>query len=270
MATTNQVAKAKQNFASFVKQPAVVGNLTQTLGSVAKSKEFLASISSAVGTNPSLQECDFGTIVSSALIGNALKLSPSPQLGYFYLVPFKDTNNNRKTATFQLGYKGYLQLAIRSGQYEVINVGTVKEGELISWNPFTETLEIEPIDDEDIRDNTPTSGYFATFKLINGFKKTIYWKKSKMESHAQKYSKGYAAKKGYTFWEKDFDSMAQKTMLRQLLSKWGIMSIEMQTAFEKDETYEDKDGNNVHFDNVVENVEIVEQPQPTEHVDPFA
>lgn len=266
----NQVAVKKQNFASFVKQPQVVGNLAQTLGSVAKSKEFLASVTSAVSTNPDLQKCDFGTIVSSALIGNALKLSPSPQLGYFYLVPFNDRKNNRTTATFQLGYKGYLQLAIRSGQYEVINVGTIKEGELVSWNPFTETLDIEPIDDEDIRDNTPTSGYFATFKLINGFKKTIYWKKSKMESHANKYSKGYAAKKGYTFWEKDFDSMAQKTMLRQLLSKWGIMSVEMQTAFEKDETYEDNEGNNVHFDNVVEDAEVVEQVQDQNKTDaPF-
>lgn len=102
------------------------------------------------------------------------------------------------------------------------------------------------------------------FELVNGFRKSIYWSKSKMEQHALKYSKGYSAKKGYTFWEKDFDGMAYKTMLRQLISKWGIMSIDMQMAFEKDMTVETEDGKTVYFD--TEYTEETVEPTPKKEV----
>ena len=105
---------------------------------------------------------------------------------------------------------------------------------MISFNPLDEEIEVQLIEDETARENAPTIGYYAMFEYTNGFKKAIYWSREKMESHAEKYSQGYKAKKGYTFWEKDFDSMACKTMLRQLISKWGIMSIEMQRAIESD------------------------------------
>ena len=127
-----------------------------------------------------------------------------------------------------------MQLAIRSGYYKKLNVIAIKEGELIKYDPLTEELEVNLIEDDEVRENTPTVGYYAMFEYMNGFRKTLYWSKKKMEAHALKYSPGYKAKKGYTFWEKDFDGMAYKTMLRQLISKWGIMSIEMQTAMEKD------------------------------------
>lgn len=130
--------------------------------------------------------------------------------------------------------KGYIQLAIRSGQYKKLNVLAIKEGELIRYNPLDEEIEVQLIEDEEAREAAPTIGYYAMFEYTNGFKKTMYWSKKKMEAHALKYSKGYAAKKGYTFWEKDFDAMAYKTMLRQLISKWGIMSIEMQSAIDAD------------------------------------
>lgn len=139
----------------------------------------------------------------------------------------------------QISDKGYVQLALRSGYYKSLNVFSVKEGELKKWNPLTEELEIDPIEDDEIREKTPSIGYVATFEYLNGFRKTIYWSRKKMEAHALRYSKGYAAKKGYTFWEKDFDAMAYKTMLRQLISKWGIMSIDLQTAFEQDSIVED-------------------------------
>lgn len=208
--------------------------INNTLQDPKRAQRFIASISSAVAVNPALQDCDAGTILSCALLGESLNLSPSPQLGQYYLVPFKDNKNNRMVATFILGYKGYIQLAIRSGQYRHINVLPIKKGELVSYDPLTEEIKVNLMQDELAREAAPTMGYYAEFEYLNGFKKSLYWSREKMEQHALQYSMGYKAKKGYTFWEKDFDGMGQKTMLRQLISKWGIMSIEMRDAFERD------------------------------------
>ena len=215
--------------------------INNTIKDQKKRERFIAAITSAVAINPLLQECDPSTILSGALLGESLGLSPSPQLGQYYLVPFNNTKKGCKDAQFQLGYKGYVQLALRSGYYKSLNVFSIKAGELKKWNPLTEELDIEMIEDEETREKTATIGYVASFEYLNGFRKTIYWSKTKMEAHALRYSKGYAAKKGYTFWEKEFDAMAYKTMLRQLISKWGIMSIELQTAFEQDVIVEDPD-----------------------------
>lgn len=173
------------------------------------------------------------------------------------MVPFNkksyDANGKEitiKVAQFQIGYKGYIQLAERTGVYKTINVLSIKEGELIKYDPLNETIEVNLIEDDDIREQTATVGYYAMFEYLNGFRKTMYWTKKKMLSHADKYSKAFN-KESYqklldgkipqkdlwkysSFWYKDFDGMAWKTMLRQLISKWGIMSIEMQEAFEKD------------------------------------
>lgn len=250
MTVQNSLVKKQTNFAGYVKNPAVVQSIYKTLGSEIKGKKFVASIISAVNTNPELQTCDFSTTVSAGLTGEALNLSPSPQLGQYYLVPFNDRKNNRRVATFNLGYKGFIQLAIRSGQYKRLNVVSVKEGELLKYNPFDEEIEVKPIENERQREQAPTIGYYAMFELINGFRKTMYWSKEKMEEHALKYSQGYRAKKGYTFWEKDFDGMAYKTMLRQLISKWGVMSIDMQNAFTSDMAYKESDDSEpVYVDN---------------------
>ncbi len=131
--------------------------------------------------------------------------------------------------------KGYIQLAIRSGQYRKLNVLEIKEGELIRFSPLEEDLEVRLIQDEGEREAAPTVGYYAMFEYINGFRKAIYWSREQMEAHAFRYSKSYQKKNGKSFWEKDFDAMGKKTMLRQLISKWGIMSAELQTALEKDE-----------------------------------
>lgn len=176
------------------------------------------------------------SIISSALLGESLNLSPSPQLGHYYMVPFKDNKAGITKATFQLGWKGYYQLALRSGQYKNIDAVAIKEGELDHYDPITGEIKITAISDPLEREKARTVGYYAYFELINGFRKAIYWPKEKMEAHALKYSKGYAAKKGYTFWEKDFDGMALKTMYRQLIGKYGIMSIEMQKAYANDMT----------------------------------
>lgn len=236
MAVNNSLVKqgAKPKFTAVINSDGYKRLINSTLGNPAKAARFVTAITSAVTTNPALADCDAQTIVSAGLLGEGLNLSPSPQLGQYYLVPFNDRKNGRKVAQFQLGYKGYIQLAIRSGQYKKLNVLPIKEGELISFNPLDEEIEVQLIEDETARENAPTIGYYAMFEYTNGFKKAIYWSREKMESHAEKYSQGYKAKKGYTFWEKDFDSMACKTMLRQLISKWGIMSIEMQRAIESD------------------------------------
>ena len=239
--------------------------INQTLGDKDRATRFIASISSAVATNQALQECDAGTILSGALLGESLHLSPSPQLGQYYLVPFNDSKKGYKVAQFQLGYKGYIQLAIRSGQYKKLNVLAIKRGELIKYDPLNEEIEVNLIEDEEERENAETIGYYAMFEYTNGFRKSLYWSKSKMEKHALKYSSGYKAKKGYTYWEKDFDGMAYKTMLRQLISKWGIMSIDMQQAVEKDMATINTDGTYEYVDN--EEDIVIEQEEPKEEIE---
>ena len=222
---------------------------------------FISSVVSAVNNNPALQECTNQSILSAALLGESLNLSPSPQLGQYYMVPFNDKNKGKVTQ-FQLGYKGYIQLAIRSGQYKKLNVLGIKEGELIRFDPMNEEIEVKLIEDEEAREQAPTIGYYAMFEYTNGFRKAMYWSRRKMEAHALKYSKGYQAKKGYTFWEKDFDGMAYKTMLRQLISKWGIMSIDMVSAMDADMAVINEDGTKDYVDNDDSVIDMEpEQPQ---------
>ena len=254
----------KPKFSVAIQSDTYKNLINQTLGDKDRATRFIASISSAVATNQDLQQCDAGTILSAALLGESLNLSPSPQLGQYYLVPFNDSKRGCKVAQFQLGYKGYIQLAIRSGQYKKLNVLAIKKGELIKYDPLNEEIEVNLIEDEEERENAETVGYYAMFEYTNGFRKSIYWSKSKMEKHALKYSAGYKAKKGYTFWEKDFDGMAYKTMLRQLISKWGIMSIDMQQAVEKDMATINTDGTYEYVEN--EDETIIEQEEPMEEV----
>lgn len=235
---SNQVQERRPTFSAMISTPGYQKLINNTLKDPAKAQRFIASITSAVATNPTLQECDPSTILSGALLGESLNLSPSPQLGQYYLVPFNNTKKGCKDAQFQIGYRGLVQLALRSGYYKRLNVLAVKAGELKSFNPLTEEIELDLMTDELEREKAPSIGYVASFEYLNGFTKTIYWSREKMEAHAQRYSKGYAARKGYTFWEKDFDAMAFKTMLRQLISKWGVMSIDLQSAIEADSASE--------------------------------
>lgn len=237
----------KQGLTAYLTQEAVKNQINNVIGGK-DGQRFISSIVSAVNANPQLQECTNASILSAALLGESLKLSPSPQLGMYYFVPFNDKSRG-KVAQFQLGYKGYIQLAIRSGQYRKLNVLAIKEGELIRFDPLTEDIEINLIEDEEERENTPTAGYYAFFEYTNGFRKAIYWSKKKMIAHAEKYSAGYRAHKGYTFWEKDFDGMAFKTMLRQLISKWGIMSIDMMSAMDADMAVINEDGSKDYVEN---------------------
>lgn len=282
---TNQLVNKGQNKTKFGVFLSQEGVKTLVRNSVKDDKSFISSLLTAVSQNPQLAQCDQASILSAGLTGASLGLQCNQTLGQFYMLPFNDKKNNRMVAQFVLGYKGLLQLAIRSGYYERINVVPIKEGEYISYNPLTEEFKAKIIIDDMIREKTATIGYYAMFKYSNGFTKTLYWSKEKMENHALTYSKGYAAKKGYTFWEKDFDAMAQKTMLRQILSKWGILSVELQKALINDEQVIDVNGQPIEIeeeqkqltDGKTEQKKTVETKkeesiteQPTETIDPLA
>lgn len=279
MAVENQLSEKKQQpkFSVAIQSKSYQKLIQNTLGDSKRAARFVAAITSAVSNNSKLQQCEAGTILSAALLGEALNLSPSPQLGQYYLVPYeRNTGKGKETvlkAQFQLGYKGYLQLAIRSGYYKKINVLPIKVGELEYFDPLEEQIKIHMIEDEEIRENADTIGYYAMFEYLNGFRKAIYWSKKKMESHAVTYSHFDLEKKKQfdkgeipqrdlwqysSFWYKDFDAMACKTMLRQLISKWGIMSIELQEAYEKDMSIVYEDGQ-VEYVDKAEQEAVVEQ-----------
>lgn len=234
--------------------------INNTLGDPQRARRFVSAITSAVAVNPALQECEAGTILAGALLGESLNLSPSPQLGQYYLVPFKskakyDRQGNLLSpevvkAQFVLGYKGYIQLALRSGAYADLDVMDIKQGEYLGKDPMTGKPRFSFIEDDDERDRLETIGYMAYFEYLNGFRKVVYWSREKMLSHADKYSPAFSAKafqdiqdgkiaekdmwRYSSFWYKNFDDMAKKTLLRHIISRWGVMSIEMQTAFERD------------------------------------
>ena len=300
MAVNNSLTKTdnkskKPAFSAVINSAPYQCLIKNTLKDRNVSNRFIASVVSAVATTPALQECEAKTIVSAALLGEGLKLSPSPQLGQYYLVPFRDKKNKVTNAQFVLGYKGYIQLATRSGQYKRINAMAIKEGELIRYNPFDDEIELEYCDDEILRDSLPTKGYYAMFEYHNGFKKILYWSKEKMLLHADKYSAAFSlngtggqyAKVSYadyeagnynkkdewlysSFWYKDFDGMACKTMLRQLISKWGIMSIDMQKAYESDGGVIDENGDIDYVDNLSEQEQISENPVVIDETSPEA
>lgn len=269
MAVQNSlVAKKKATgFTAYLTADAVKEQINKVVGSK-NGTRFISSIVSAVNNNKELQTCSNSSILSAALLGESLNLSPSPQLGQYYLVPFN--NKDGKVAQFQLGYKGYIQLAIRSGQYKKINVLAIKEGELVRYDPLNEEIEVNLIEDEEEREKAATIGYYAMFEYTNGFKKAMYWSRAKMEAHALKYSAGYAAdkRKGnqYTFWSKDFDGMAYKTMLRQLISKWGIMSIDLVTAIDADMAVVNEDGSKSYVE-VEEEVNNYTENEPEKIID---
>ncbi len=247
----------KLGIGAYLNRDAVKNKINEVVGGE-NGQRLITSIVSATTANPQLQSCTNKSILAAALVGEGLKLSPSPQLGHYYFVPYNDKKQGM-VAQFQIGYKGYIQLAIRSGQYKKLNVLAIKEGELIKFDPLNEEIEVKLIEDEVERENAETIGYYAMFEYTNGFKKAMYWSKAKMESHALKYSQGYAAdrRKGtnWTFWSKDFDGMAIKTMLRQLISKWGIMSVEMQTAMDADMAVINEGGSKTYVDAVEYDVE---------------
>lgn len=294
MAVNNSLQKSQKRLGigSYLTGDAVKQRINQVIGGK-DGQRFISAVVSAVQTNPGLQECTNQSILSAALLGESLKLSPSPQLGQYYMVPFNDRERG-KVAQFQLGYKGYIQLAIRSGQYKKLNVLAIKDGELIKFDPLNEEIEVKLIEDEEQREAAETIGYYAMFEYTNGFRKAIYWSKKKMLAHADRYSQAFSANGGTvktrygektkvsysdyvagnfdpkdawmysSFWYKDFDGMAYKTMLRQLISKWGIMSIDMASAIDADMAVINDDGTKDYVDNDPDVIDMEPVSEPVQ------
>ena len=200
---------------------------------------FISSILTIVNSNAKLKECPPNSIVAAAGIAAALKLPINPSLGFAYIVPY-----NRQ-AQFQLGYRGFVQLAMRSGQYRTLNAGAVREGQIQEMDFVTgEVIRGEKISDEVV-------GYIAYMELINGFCKALYMTVEELKAHAEKYSQSYAydlrARKKSSVWSTNFDAMAKKTVLKRLLSQFGVMSIDQQssalvTALQADQAVVTEDG----------------------------
>lgn len=204
----------------LVKQDKIKQMLASTLGS--RSRQFATSLVSVVNENYQLGKVDQMSVINSAMVAATLDLPINQNLGYMWLVPYKDK------ATPQIGYKGYIQLAQRTGKYKSMNAVTVYEGQLKSWNPLTEEVDYDP---NGSTDSNKVIGYIGYFKLLNGFEKTVYWTKEEIEAHRDRFSKA----KSSGPWKTDFDAMALKTVLRSMLTKWGPMSTEMEEAVSHDE-----------------------------------
>ncbi|MCY7821200.1 recombinase RecT [Bacillus inaquosorum] len=240
----------------LLSSPSVIKRFEEVLGK--RAIQFTASILSLYNSEQMLQKTDPMSVISSAMVAATLDLPIDKNLGYAWIVPYGGK------AQFQLGYKGYIQLALRTGQYKSINCIPIHEGELQMWNPLTEEIEI----DFEKRESDAVIGYAAYFELINGFRKTVYWTKAQVEKHKKKFSKSDFG------WKNDWDAMALKTVLKAVLSKWGILSVEMQKAvIEEDETRE-----RIDITNEADSSEIIDsepsnkdEPEKTsaQEADPF-
>lgn len=304
MNQSNSTGQAKQQpkFSVAITTAGYQKLINNTLGDPERAKRFVAAITSAVAINPQLQDCDAGTILAGALLGESLNLSPSPQLGQYYLVPFEckakgpdgkviyqvDQDGNKlkdegghwiavteKKAQFVLGYKGFVQLALRSGSYADLDVIEIKQGEYLGKDKSTGKPRFEFVEDDDVRDELPVMGYMAFFEYLNGFRKVIYWSRKKMMHHADQYSPAFSASifekiqngeiakqdmwKYSSFWYKDFDDMAKKTLLRQIISRWGVMSTILQMAFERDSSLVDIGKDNEFVSTPEAQIEIAQQ-----------
>lgn len=232
------VGSAGNTIRSLLESPAIKKRFEEVLNN--KAPQYMSSIVNLVNGDTNLKKCDQMSVIASCMVAATLDLPVDKNLGYAWVVPYGNK------AQFQLGYKGYVQLALRTGQYKSINVIEVHEGELISWNPLTEELII----DFEKKKSDAVIGYAGYFELINGFKKSTYWTKEQIIKHKNKFSRSDFG------WKNDFDAMAKKTVLRNMLSKWGILSIEMQNAYVADQNQIKPDV--VETGDVKSNVDFVE------------
>lgn len=230
-AKNNQVAL---NLNQYLRSDAVLKRLSQLVGE--NAEQWISTILHVGTSSAQIRACDPKTIVHSAIQCIALKLPLDKNLGFAYIVPYKSV------AQFQMGYKGFIQLAMRSGQYKTMNVTAICEGQLIANNLLTGEIEFNA----DSKTSDKVIGYAAYFRLTNGFEKTLYMTVEQIEKHAKQYSKMFNHPE--SLWKKDFEKMALKTVLKLLLSKYGILSIEMQTAIKNDQAViNDVEGSEIDY-----------------------
>lgn len=260
MAVQNSLTKKnpqRLGMAAYLNQDAVKAQINSILGSK-RGTSFITSIVSAVQSTPALQECTQPSILQAALLGESLNLSPSASLGQFWILPYNNRKKGVKEAQFQLGANGYKQLAMRTGQYKDIDFIEIHEGEYKGRDKHTGKQVFEFIEDDEERESLPVIGYMAYFELLNGFRKSVYWTKSKMEKHADQYSQAFNIEsyrklqngeipqsdmwKYSSYWYSNFAGMAEKTLIKHLLSKWGILSTELIQAMDADMAVINEDG----------------------------
>lgn len=242
--------RKKEPFSVTIRKDAYQKLINDTLGDKQIAQDFVANIMTVVSNNPKLQDCDAGSIIAAGLMANSLKLPLSPTLGFAYVIPYGDK------AQFQIGYKGFIQLALRTNEYEKIGVRVIHEGEYAGMDEFGE----DQFKFDHKFDDNKVIGYFAYFKQLNGFKKTLFWTDEECAKHGHKYSKAYSK-----LWTSDFDSMSSKTVLKQLISKFGIMSTDIQKAIKYDQSVIDEKEVPHYVDNpnINENYEIAKDNNGT-------
>lgn len=235
----SNITSTQPKFSVAIKGDAYQKLINDTLGDKELARQFVADISTVVSNNPALQNCDAKTVLSAGLMACSLKLPLATTLGFAYVIPYKDK------AQFQIGYKGLIQLAQRSGQFERIGVRSVHKGEYIGQDEFGE--DIFKFSHE--HDTEEIVGYFAYFKLLNGFTKTLYWTKEQCMAHGQKYSKSFNSKGETNVWRDLTEQMCQKTVLKLLLNKYAPLSVELQKAVIYDQAVVKEDGTPDYVDN---------------------
>lgn len=230
-----------------------------------KAPQFMASITNVVAGSPQLKQCDANSIMAAAFVAASFDLPIDSNLGFAALVPYKKSMKDPATgqwikkdiAQFQMMYKGFVQLAIRTGQYEKMNCSEVYEDELDSYNPITgECSFVTDFSNTTQRENgeaDKVAGYYGWFRLNSGFTKELYMTRNEVMNHARKYSQSYRYdveyNKSSSRWSTDFDAMGKKTVIKLLLSKWGILSVEMQRAIADDQKTFDDNGVEEYGDN---------------------
>ena len=255
MDNTNKLAKKNSNVGKSTLKALVNADVTkkkfqEMLGN--KAVGFLTSLINTTNGNAQLQQADPNSILKAGAIAATLDLPIDPNLGFAYIVPYKNKYKDetgswreKNEAQFQMGYKGFVQLAIRTGQYKRINVTELYEGQFESYDPITDELKYNL----DNRLSDEITHYVAYFQTINGFEKYNVMSKEEIENHAKKFSKTYSYKG--SSWQTNFNTMAKKTVLKLLLSKFGILSIEMQTAQKADQAViREFDKNNIEVEYV--------------------
>ena len=224
------------------------GRFNDILGE--KSAHFMASITNAVSGNKALQECDPSSIMAAAFIAASLNLPIDPNLGRSYIIPYN------KKAQFQIGYKGFCELALRTGQYKTIHVTEIYEDELVAFNPIENELvfvnDFSKCTQRDAGQTDKIVGYYAKYVMLTGSTMSLYMTKQQVINHAQLYSQAYKNKKKDSPWFTNFDEMAKKTVLKRLLSKYAVLSIDMQTAVIEDQKVYDDYNKGEYRDNMPE------------------
>ena len=224
------------SIAQYIARESVSNNIKEVLKD--KMPQFIASVTSLVNSNKALQEADPKTILLACLTASSLDLPINQNLGFAYIIAYKDHKTGISSAQFQLGYKGFIQLAQRSGQFKTINVTDVREGEITDSNNLTGEIQFEWLKED--REKAKIIGYVAYMKLTNGFEKILYMTTEQLKAHGVKFSKSLKA--GYGLWKDEFDVMAKKTVIKLLLSKYAPMTVDMQTAALADQAIVKDDG----------------------------